>query len=443
MARFELHVMDVSYFSGKLEAYLRYRRIAYDRVEVTWDSLASVVGKNTGLMQVPALFDRESGRWLRDSTSIIQYLDVEVTGRAVYCQQPSPHTVFLDSLLEDFADEWLWTPALYYRWAFKLDAGNLVRRFTFHDFLRESKVGGVPVPRSLLQLFVVDRQYNEYVKGAGVRDMEGAELMETTLHDTLSCLENHLQQHKFIGGARPCRADFGFMASMFRHFSLDPTPAKIMRQKAPSVYEWVARMWNSASLPDVMVTSPLPDAPPSTLDPLLAACVNVYLPYLLCNAKAVNSGDTEFTFAGLKKARPIPFRAWAGSKLVDAWLALDSDSLAALERRLGTELSRKIASFMAEKETIYRAASHWMAGHPQQPPFCPAISSPLPLYARLLGTPEHAVSLPRLTSNLALVLFTLFMLLCGAWWSSSVRNALAFMALGAVVYQTGRSALIG
>ena len=29
--------------------------------------------------------------------------------------------------------------------------------------------------------------------------------------------------------SRPCLADFGFFASMFRHFSLDPTPARLMR----------------------------------------------------------------------------------------------------------------------------------------------------------------------------------------------------------------------
>jgi hypothetical protein len=32
------------------------------------------------------------------------------------------------------------------------------------------------------------------------------------------------------------------MGPMLRHFGQDPTPADIMRNRAPGVYEWVARM---------------------------------------------------------------------------------------------------------------------------------------------------------------------------------------------------------
>lgn len=60
----------------------------------------------------------------------------------------------------------------------------------------------------------------------------------------MGILQDILDKQSFLFGNRPCLADFGFFASMFRHFSIDPTPARIMRNTAPNVYEWVARMWN-------------------------------------------------------------------------------------------------------------------------------------------------------------------------------------------------------
>jgi hypothetical protein len=57
---------------------------------------------------------------------------------------------------------------------------------------------------------------------------------------------------------------------MFRHFGQDPTPAEIMRSRAPGVHEWVGRMWNSRATG----TAPEPlsrvDAPLGAL--LLEAC---------------------------------------------------------------------------------------------------------------------------------------------------------------------------
>lgn len=52
---YRAYVMDVSYFSGKLEAYLRYKQMPYERVEVGWRQLEEQVAPLTGLMKVPVL----------------------------------------------------------------------------------------------------------------------------------------------------------------------------------------------------------------------------------------------------------------------------------------------------------------------------------------------------------------------------------------------------
>jgi len=43
--------------------------------------------------------------------------------------------------------------------------------------------------------------------------------------------------------ARTGEADFDFFAPRFRYFACDPAPARVMRARAPGVYEWVTRVW--------------------------------------------------------------------------------------------------------------------------------------------------------------------------------------------------------
>merc|ERR1712000_627652 len=61
----------------------------------------------------------------------------------------------------------------------------------------------------------------------------------------LDVMEAILKRQPFIMGERPTIADFGLAGPFFRHFSSDPTPRKIMQQRAPAVFEWVARLWNA------------------------------------------------------------------------------------------------------------------------------------------------------------------------------------------------------
>jgi hypothetical protein len=50
---------------------------------------------------------------------------------------------WLADLLEDFGDEWLWRPALYYRWAFREDARLM------SDRLARGMLRDIPLPVAL------------------------------------------------------------------------------------------------------------------------------------------------------------------------------------------------------------------------------------------------------------------------------------------------------
>eukprot|EP01126_Amoeba_proteus_P031691 TRINITY_DN3102_c0_g2_i2.p1 TRINITY_DN3102_c0_g2~~TRINITY_DN3102_c0_g2_i2.p1 ORF type:complete len:310 (+),score=42.86 TRINITY_DN3102_c0_g2_i2:37-966(+) len=253
--RFTCYVYDISYFSGKLEAYLRYKEIPYDRLEVHFWTMATKIVSKTGLMEVPVLHDSARDLWLRDTTSIIEYFEENPTYWKESLEhhssiQPScPASGFLERLLEDYADEWLWRPALFYRWNFELDSEHLSRRF-FDSFLNP-RHPDVPVlfriiPEFLLRGLIKRRQYSEYILNEGVRDDKAKKYCEKLYLRTLHILQEHFSSGMpFIGGKSPSIADFGFYGPFFRHFSLDPTPSKIMINEAPAVFEWVSRLWNT------------------------------------------------------------------------------------------------------------------------------------------------------------------------------------------------------
>ena len=70
--RYRAYVIDVSYFSGKLEAYLRYKGIPHDRVETSWPLLLTRVARHTGIVKVPVV-EAPGGVWLQDTTPMLDW----------------------------------------------------------------------------------------------------------------------------------------------------------------------------------------------------------------------------------------------------------------------------------------------------------------------------------------------------------------------------------
>jgi len=278
LAGLRCHGLDVSYYTGKVEAFLRYRGIPHTRVELSTRRFAALE-RRTGLRQMPAI-ELPDGRWMSDSTPIIEYLDAAWPGPRVMPEDPLQ--LFMSQLLEDYADEFLWRPAMYYRWHFEPDA-----RLASHRIATEM-MHDVPLPLPLRRALIRRRQYRLFVAGEGVT-AANRNHVESIYTRTLAQLQAILCQRPFLLGGRPSLADFGFFASMFRHFSLDPTPARLMRDTAPAVYEWVARLWNARA---DRVDGELHPAGsmPDDWRPLLRMIGALYLPSLNANAAAFAAG---------------------------------------------------------------------------------------------------------------------------------------------------------
>ena len=323
---YTLYLFWISYFSGKLQAALRYKEIPHRCVEPKWGgALLHEVLDNTGLMKVPVL-RTPAGDWLADSTPIIDWLDRAHPGSELIPADPLQG--FFSRLVEDYADEWLWRPALHYRWSFQPDTALMGRRIAA-EMLRD-----VPGPLALRTAVIIARQQRKYVRGDGITPATRS-AVEALYHHSLAALEAILVKRPFLLGDRPSLADFGFMGSMFRHFSLDPTPARIMRDTAPAVFEWVARMWNARA--SAFADCTLLDVVPDDWEPFLAEAATGYLPYLAANAGAAAAGQATFavTLQGVDWRLPVNLnRVHCLKALQTAFAALPADVAAAVRARL-------------------------------------------------------------------------------------------------------------
>jgi len=308
-----LHGSNISYFTGKLENYFRLKGLDYTLRAMKFPSEARQMERELGLFQMPAL-QLGDGRWMTDTTVTIQWFEAARPDNPVI--PTDPLQAFICLLLEDYADEWLWRPAMHYRWHYPEGAYLQSRH------LADEHMGAVPVPGVLKRAYLRWRQRGGYTTGDGITRDNVAQVEAIYLR-TLDQLQAVFEQRPFLLGERPSLADVGFSGPFFRHFALDPVPLEIIRERAPAVLEWVARLWNTrlADCPGDW-TGGIPD----DLGPLLDEIGTHYLPYLCANVEAVAAGkkrfDADIGGVAYRGARYSRYRVWCLQQLREHFNAL-------------------------------------------------------------------------------------------------------------------------
>ncbi len=312
---------EVSYFTGKLEAVLRFMELPYRPVAAGPADLAGP----TGVAQVPGM-QLADGRWLTDTTPIIAWLDERYPDAAVIPRDPV--VAFFSRLLEDYADEWLWRPAMHYRWDYPEGAYHLSR------ILVDEAARHIPLPAFVKRPLIRNRQRSLFTKGDGVTPATWNHVEKIYL-DSLAQFDAILKTRPYLLGTRPSLADFGFFGPMFRHFAMDPPSARIMRETAPAVFEWVARVWNAQSS---VTGGELLVQTPDDWGPILDTIGSGYLPYLCANAEAWKAGrshfDVDIEDAPYRHIRTAPYRVWCLEELRRHFNALSDPEQATARTRL-------------------------------------------------------------------------------------------------------------
>ncbi|MEO1476196.1 MAG: glutathione S-transferase N-terminal domain-containing protein [Pseudomonadota bacterium] len=275
----KLYGSRVSYYTGKLEAYLRYKDIPYTLHGMPYDK-ADELKEKVGSVQMP-IVDRGDGRWMSDTTPILLELEKENSENRIL---PDDAVVgFIARLIEDYGDEWLWRSAMHYRWSYPYS------RELLSNILVDEISVPVPFPRFVVRRMIRRRQIKFFTKRDGVRPAT-RDHVEQGYFNALDAMSEILAVRPFVLGTKPSLADFGLMAPMFRHFSQDPDPEEIMRTRAPLVYEWVARMWVAREARDGAFVSEIADE----MKPLLKEVCETHLQQLNANAAAYAEETSAF-----------------------------------------------------------------------------------------------------------------------------------------------------
>ncbi len=231
----KLYGLKISYFTGKMEGYLRYKEIPFEFCSMTATDFNRKIPDKTGAMQMPAI-ELADNRWMTDTSPMIDWFELQYPDNPILPEDPSQ--AFICRLIEDYADEWLWRPAMHYRWSYPASSKLLRRQ------IADEMATDVKIPKWLVRMSIEKRQCSNFVIKDGVTK-ENLDHVERGYLQLLKILSTIFKDRPFIFGDKPTLADIGLFGPLFRHFSQDPIPGEIMRETAPTVIEWVYRLWNA------------------------------------------------------------------------------------------------------------------------------------------------------------------------------------------------------
>ncbi len=331
-----LYGAEISYFTGKVRAYLRWKGIPFEEVLSDAKVYKEVIVPGVGFPVIPVMATPEGEIW-QDSTDMIDALEARFPQLPIYPQTPVQRLVAM--LLEVYGDEWLVIPAMHYRWHYNRDWA--IRQF-----------GAVNAPDASPeeQHAIGEKRAGPF---AGAAVLLGAEphmhqAVETSYEHLLGELDAHFAEHNYLLGSRPSIGDFGLYGPLYAHQYRDPESGKLMQRLAPNVVAWIERM---RDVPQPNSGEFLPnDEIPRTLLPILRRMMKEQLPTCVDLAEQFNQwladnpneekiprviGKHEFELEGERGQRIMRvYSLWMLQRARRTYLALGGDDKEAADKLL-------------------------------------------------------------------------------------------------------------
>jgi hypothetical protein len=160
---------------------------------------------------------------------------------------------------------------------------------------------------------------------------ENKPLLEESYHRILAAFEPHVGMTNYIFGSRPSLADFAWFGQL-SELATDPTPMRIMREKAPFTDHWVRRLDDASGVDGEWY--PPDQALSGTAEALLRIAGELYLPFLVANAEAFAKGveRLEISVWGLPYAlSPFKYQVKCLDLIRGKFAALDAEHRTALQ----------------------------------------------------------------------------------------------------------------
>jgi glutathione S-transferase len=256
---YRLFSWELSYFSAKSRAYLRWKERmgglpgGFEDILATNDLMVSLLLPATGTMAVPQL-QTPTGRFVQDSSEIIDEVEAaHPTPPVVPAAASAPRQALTSWLIELLADEWMLPLGFWERWRHTLpdvepnharynalqwgssdaNATNAEERLAAGETLFELLFGLSQARTKPVAVYAGARDLGVTPKTEAAWDLSMVRMLDI--------LNTHFGKHDFCLGGQPTLADFALMAPLYPHLYRDPVPGFFLRSEFPFLADWVDR----------------------------------------------------------------------------------------------------------------------------------------------------------------------------------------------------------
>lgn len=265
MSGYTLYGSEMSYFTGKARAYLRWKGIEFTEIAPTPDVMKQEIIANIGWPVIPVL-KTPDGDYVQDTADIIAHF--EARDGALKALPETPLQLMVTYLLQLFADEWMTLPAMHYRW-------NHNEEWIYTQFGQSAAPGGTPEEQYQAGK-AVGQRFRSFVPQLGITP-ETAPGIEAAYEQFLADFSAHLEVIPYLLGSRASYADFAMIGPLFAHQYRDKSSGEHMKRVAPNVARYVERVIAGEGRDGEFVPG---DDIAQTLLPILKVALNEHLPVL-------------------------------------------------------------------------------------------------------------------------------------------------------------------
>ncbi len=266
-------------------AVLRFKNINYS---VIWgnpkqilDSMALEIPKPT-LLPIVIFNEDENNKAVCDSTPIIKELEKSHKEKRIIPEDKA--LAFLNSILEDFGDEWITKYMFHYRWHFKDDINNAGNILPLLHSVNLEKNAYRDFKKYISEL----QKSRLWVVGSNEKT---ASIIERSYKRFLLLLNNHFENLPFLLGDRPTSSDFAFYGQMTQLIGFDPTSRSLALELSPRSVAWVDVMEDLSGLNIKSKKIISLENIPNTLKSIFKEISRGYIPTMIANSKAYKSGE--------------------------------------------------------------------------------------------------------------------------------------------------------
>jgi len=240
---------ELSFFSRKLEAQLRFQQIPWHWLFKTQERAPELEAR-AGTHFIPLLMTPE--KWvIHDTIALGPMLDSRFHQRPVIPSTPMQRACCF--ILEDAFNHWLGRSCIHTRWCYPDNVEWVGTRFGASMMLDRSIDAPLTEEELATLSGVGQMMYQGFGKNVCEYNGVGPDQGESVKADftlMLEALDKHFEHNDFLLGPRPCLADFALAGASKAHYITDPTPVSWLGQYRDMLFDYTHQFFIEGQISD-------------------------------------------------------------------------------------------------------------------------------------------------------------------------------------------------